>query len=175
MRKLILPSIIAALICGCAGYHVGSTLPPNVKTIYIPTVVNATKEPLLETRLTPAIQSEFMTRTSLKLSDKKTADAKLEVRVRDYQLVSIGFTSEDDRTSRSREYRIWMTADVVLRNNKNGAIIAESLGVRGKNTFIIDATDALGDLTQAKRSGLPEASQDLAREIADAVTETWVR
>lgn len=173
MRKLALLMTVASLLSGCAGYQLGSTLPQDIKSVYVPTVVNATQEPLLETRLTPALQSELMTRTDLKLADKATADAKLEVRVREYRLVSIGFVPQKDRTSRSREYRVWMRADATLRNAKTGEVISEALGVRGKATFIIADANAQGDIRAAKRTALPEACNDLAREIADAVTETW--
>ena len=173
MRKFAFLITVAALLSGCAGYQLGSTLPADIKTVYVPTVVNATKEPLLETELTPALQSELMTRTSLKLAGHDTADAKLEVRITNYRLSSIGFVDQGDRSSRSREYRVWMTADALLRNTKTGEIIAESLGVRGKTTFIIEDENAQGDIVAAKRSGLPHACRDLAREIADAVTEVW--
>jgi hypothetical protein len=114
-----------------------------------------------------------MTCSALKLTDKERADARLEVRITEYTLSSIGFSSEDDQTSRSREYRIWITADAVLRNTNTGAIIAESIGVRGKTTFLITAENAQGDIVAAKRSGLSAACSDLAREIVDATTEIW--
>lgn len=174
MRRRAYLLSLALLLCGCAGYHVGNTLPTGIATIFVPTVVNSTSEPLLETSLTPALQSELMTRSGLKLAPASRADATLDVRIRDYSLQSVGFVSDDDdESSSSREYRAWITADVVLRNNRTGAIVTEAIGVRGKSTFRINDDNAQGDITGAKRSSLPNVCADLAREIADAVTETW--
>jgi hypothetical protein len=174
MRKLITLLALSTLLSGCAGYHVGSTLPKEIKTVFVPTVINASSEPLIETALTPALQSEMITRTSLKLSNRDRADAILEVRVTNYRLSAIGYvTSDDDNSSSAREYRVWMTADAALRNRNTGEIIAESTGIRGKATFMIENEDAQGDLAGAKRSSLPYVCSDLAREIADAVTEIW--
>lgn len=173
MRKFPFLIVMAALLSGCAGYQLGSTLPAGINTVYVPTAVNATREPLLETTLTPALQSELMTRTSLELTGRDTADAKLEVRITDYRLSSIGFVSDDDDSSSAREYRAWITADAVLRNIHTGEIVAEALGVRGKTTFLLDDENGQGDIAAAKRGALPDACSDLAREIADAVTEVW--
>jgi len=173
MRKFALFITTAALLSGCAGYRLGSTLPAGISRVYVPTVINATSEPLLETELTSALQHEIMTRNALHLANRDAADAKLEVRVTDYRLSSIGFASTDSDSSSAREYRVWMTADAVLRNLQTGEIIAESVGVRGKTTFLMADENAQGDLVGAKRGSQAEACQNLAREIADAVTEFW--
>ena len=43
----LIPALMLA--AGCANYRLGSTLPPDVRTVYMPTCLNQTDEPLLPT------------------------------------------------------------------------------------------------------------------------------
>ena len=173
MRNLALSILSCAILTGCAGYKLGSSLPDDIETVFVPTVVNASKEPLLETALTPALQSEVMTYSGVKLVTSNNADARLEVRVTDYSLHSIGFTSDDDESSRAREYRAWLKADVLLKNVKTGEIISSAEDIRAKTTFILEDLSGQGDIVGAKRASMQRACQELAREVLDSVMEVW--
>ena len=50
---------LTLLLTGCTGYRLGSMLPPEIKTVYVPTFANQTTEPLLEMEATDAVIVEF--------------------------------------------------------------------------------------------------------------------
>ncbi len=54
--------ILVSGICGCVGYQLGSTLDPSIKTIYVPSFINDTREPQLEVETTSAVLREFSKR-----------------------------------------------------------------------------------------------------------------
>ena len=151
LTAVALTSIL--FITGCAGYKIGSTSARKRRKGFCPTVINASKEPLLETALTPAIQREIITFSGLKLADKSTADATLEVRITDYDLDSIGFMGDDDKSSVASEYRAWIKADAKLINTQSGEIISEIKNISGKTTFIISDEMVVVDIVAAGASG----------------------
>ncbi len=174
MRNLIIPALASLLfLTGCSGYKLGQPLPENIDSVFVPTVVNASKEPLLETSLTPALQREIITYSQLRLAEESTADATLQVRVIDYRLDSIGYSNQGDKNDAAREYRAWIKADAKLVNTQTGEIISEAKNIVGKTTFIIDDAFGRGDIVGAKRASKTRAARDLAREIVDAVMEVW--
>ena len=60
---------------GCAGYQLGSMLPPDIKTVHVPNFTNKTQEPFIVTETTKAVLEELQLDGSLEL-------AKLEARGR---------------------------------------------------------------------------------------------
>jgi hypothetical protein len=163
--------VLAALVgmtglTGCAGYRLGSMLPPDIKSVYVPTFVNKTKEPLLEVETTSATIEEFQVDGSLKIADANTADAVLEVTLVDFDLDPISFRKDEETAA--REYRMNITATVVLRRTSDNVIVAEAPRVVGDTTFQL-----LGNLTSSKLRALPAASEDLAHKIVEQVVETW--
>ena len=61
-----------SLLCGCAGYRLGTLLPPEIKTIHVPTFVNKTREPALEAETTGAAISEFQKDGTLRITDSES-------------------------------------------------------------------------------------------------------
>ncbi len=55
------------------------TLPPSIRSVYIPMIINRTQEPGLEEELTEALQWEVMADGRLNVVSKKHADATIEV------------------------------------------------------------------------------------------------
>jgi len=71
---------VAAFLSAC-GYHVAgrsSSLPPGLKVIAVPTLVNRTNHYRVEQRMTEAVVHEFLTRTKYRIvSTEDSADAVL--------------------------------------------------------------------------------------------------
>lgn len=167
----VLAAVAAALVLvafggGCAGYRVGSMLPPDIKTVYVPTFENKTDEPLIEGRVTAAVITQLQRDGSLKVVAREQADAILKVVLERFILTPVGY----DKTSRSRpnEYRIVLSASYVLTSTKTGKVVSEHARVEGESLAPV-----LGDLSSSKRAALPEASRTLAIDIVDKLVETW--
>lgn len=154
------------LLPACAGYRLGSMLPPDIQTVHVPTFINDTDEPLLEIETTRAAISEIQRDGSLRIASADEADAILTVRLLDFQLQPLAY--DLNRRAAAEEYRMYITASVVLTRRDNDEIVAQSPRVTGESTFAL-----VGDLTSAKQSALPEASRDLAHLIISRLVEAW--
>lgn len=166
-----LPGAIAGALvlfasAGCIGYHLGSTLPPGVSSVFVPVVVNETTEPGIETPATSAMIDEIQLDGSLKIAPRDTADSILEVRLKQYALSPLRYRK--DRTATAREYRLTLIADAVLRKRSTNEEIYRINKVSGFTTF-----EALTDLPSARRDALPDAARDLAHRIIRSATEYW--
>ena len=157
---------IALLFSGCAGYRLGSMLPEDIKTVYIPTCINETGEPLLEVEATQALIQDFQRDGSLRVVGEEQADTLLSVVLREYRLEPVAYRT-DQRTT-AREYRIVLRARILLTRRVGGAVVVESPNVQGEATFTVT-----GDLSSSKLRGLPAAAEDLAHNIVEKVVEVW--
>jgi hypothetical protein len=151
---------------GCVGYKLGSNLPPGITSINIPVFINNANEPGLETILTGAAIQEFQKDGSLKVLPKDQADSILEVTVRKYQLEPLRYRR--DQAVTAKEYRLTLTADVVLKKRATNQVVVENKGVIGFTTFT-----ALADLPSARRLALPKAASDLGQRLVKCVVEYW--
>lgn len=159
-------SLAGAGVIGCAGYRLGSTLPPDVKTIFVPTFQNTSGEPEAELFATRATIEEFQKDGSLSMAaDPELADVVVEATVVRVRMEPVRYSRDDPKTT--DEYRLFIDADVVLRRT---GVKDEMFRKRlsGDSTFV-----PVGDLSSAKRTALPDASTDLAHDIVEAVVEHW--
>jgi hypothetical protein len=159
--------MLAVLLTGCASYQLGSMLPDDIKTVYVPTFVNKTTEPLIETEATQAAIRELQKDGSLKVvSAPEDADTLLSVTLTDYRLTPLKFERELNTTA--DQYRLTLTAQVVLTRRTTDKVVSENPRVQGETDFPI-----AGDFTTSKRVGLPGAAEDLAHHIVETIVETW--
>jgi hypothetical protein len=163
----MVPLLAVGLLSGCAGYRVGSMLPDDIQSIYVPTFVNKTKEPLVEVEATQKTLEEFQRDGSLEVATSEDmADALLEVTIIYYGLDPLSYRRET-RTA-TREYRLNLVASIVMTRRSDGSVIVENPRVHGETTF-----ELLGDLSSAKIQALPKAAEDLAHKIVEQVVEVW--
>ncbi len=163
---LLLP-LCLSLLAGCTGlgYRLGSSLPPDIRSVYVPAFVNNSDEPMIETEATQAVISEFQRDGSLRIADIDSADAVLEVVLTGFKLEPVRYDRDDTRAT--SEYRMWIYADVLFTRTANGEEIARA-SVHGEHDF-----DPGGDLASAKANALPGAAANLARRIVRSVVEYW--
>ncbi len=154
------------LLSGCAGYRLGNTLPPGIRSVAIPTFVNQTRQPNLEFETTNATIEEFQKDGSLRVVAPENANAMLEVTLTDYRLEPTRYRSDQPLTG--REYRLQLTADAVFRRWPGGDTLAQRRKITGDATFFVSS-----DLPSAEREALRAASQDLARRLVRSVLEYW--
>ena len=165
-RLALLLLLAAPAFSGCAGYRLGTMLPPSLRTVYVPTVVNATEEPLLEGEVTRALLARIRTDGSLRAVGEETADAVLRVTLRRFQMDPIAF--ERGQAARASAYRLTLTASLVFADARTGDVVAAAPSATGETTV-----ETGGDLSSAKRAGIPTLAEDLARDIVRRVVEAW--
>jgi len=153
------------MLTSCTGYRLGSSLPPGVSTVYVPTFINKTSEPLLESVTTAAAISEIQRDGTLRLGDEKKSDIILYVSLTDLKLSPLRYENDDNTTT--KEYRLSITASIRVENRATGKIMLRNVVV-GEKDFI-----PTGDLSSGKRNALPLASKDLAHNIIEKVVEYW--
>jgi hypothetical protein len=160
-----LSAVLGLAAAGCAGYRLGSTLPPNIKTVHVSAFLNKSGEPQLENSATRAAIQEFQRDGTLKVLDKDQADTIVEVTLTGYRLEPLVYSR--DNTSAPSQYRLSMTADMVMKLRTTGAVMTQK-SVTGETTF-----NAAGGLTAAKLQAQPAACRDLAHSIVESVVEFW--
>ncbi len=166
VKQSALSLALAVMLTGCVGYRLGSMLPPDINSVYVPTVVNRTGEPLLEDEVTRAVITQIQRDGSLRIAGAEDADAVLNVTIKDFTLNPIAY----DRhvSSRADEYRMILTASIIFSRRSDGKVLVEAPRLSGESTFIFSS-----DLSQAKRDALPEAARDLAHDIVERIVEMW--
>ena len=148
----------------CAGYKLGSCLPPEIKSIYIKPFINRCKEPFADIEARAATITRFQEDGSLKIVEEENADAILECSVDKIRLKALRYR-KDDKT-KPNEYRMFVAVSYTLKK-PDGKIITEG-AVEGETTFIF-----AGNMAGAKRTALPKACQDMAKRLVEKMAETW--
>ncbi len=157
---------ISVSIPGCAGYRIGTMLPPHYQTVAVPTFENNSGEPLIEIEATSAAIRQIQFDGSLGIAGMESADTILRVTLNDFSMRPIRFS--DDRARLANEYRMEITAAMVLVDRVTGEVIVEASRLRGEAEFVV-----AGDLTSSKQTVMPEALSDLARRIVERMVEVW--
>jgi hypothetical protein len=67
------------LLTGCHPLVRARTLPPSIRNVYVPMIINRTAEPGLEEQLTVAFQEELLADGRLNLVKQKEADATVRI------------------------------------------------------------------------------------------------
>jgi len=162
---MLLLAALTPFVGGCLGYRLGTTLPPGIRSLYVPTFVNRTDEPGLETTTTQATRREFQQDGTLRIADQDTADAYLDVQLQVFRLQALAYDEDYGRTA--EEYRLIIIAQVDFYRTETKERLS-SRRVRGEASFVPS-----GDLSLSKLDALPEAAEDLAHEIVKTVVEYW--
>jgi len=153
------------VLSGCVGYKLGSTLPPGIKTVHVPTFLNRTGQAQIEVETTQATIREMQQDGTLRVGGADNADAVLKVTLVSYELEPLRY--EKDRRRTAREYRAKITAELEFTPRGAQEPLVKKT-VQGESTFIPS-----GGLSSSKRRALPTAARDLAHDIVESVVEYW--
>jgi len=159
-------SLLCGVICfaGC-GYRVGSVNPDDpIKSIYIPNVKNKTTQPAIEARATSKIVTAFQIDGSYTVVNQNDADAILEITLVSYNRSALRF----DKLDVTREYRLTIGAECILRDAKTNKVVYTAKRVEGEKAFFVTIT-----LPESERIAIPFALEDLADHIVERITERW--
>lgn len=112
--KRTIPIALAMLFfvgCGYALVGTGSFLPPEIKTIHVPTFKNQTTRVELEQIMTRAVAEEFVSRGRLKLvGSPPQADTLLKGTITGFGLTPVAFNDQ----GRATQYQVNVRARIEL-------------------------------------------------------------
>jgi hypothetical protein len=115
--------LLAAWQIGC-GYHVAGTtnsLPPEIKTIAVPTFINRTSEYRIEQRLTQAVVKEILASTRYRVAAKpEDGDAVLRGEVTGIEASSMVF---DSATGRATTVLVTVRMKATLEDRATGNVL----------------------------------------------------
>ena len=166
MRSLIIFAICLAAIlsAGCAGYHLGpvnSNAVAGEKSIEIAPFNNQTLQPRLGDAVTQALRERMQTDGTYRLATRGPGDIVVTGVITAYTREGVGFLRSDVATAVN--YRVQVTAHVTAR--EGGKVLLD------KNVNGYTLVQVGTDLTDAERQSLPLLAEDLARNIAELLTE----
>ncbi|CAN5468623.1 hypothetical protein BH09SUM1_BH09SUM1_21470 [soil metagenome] len=110
-------ALLAALLCvvmmatGCTPLARERTLPPSIRSVNVPMMVNRTAEPGLEELITTEFQKEILADGRLNLVEEKQADAVVRVQLDDFDGVSSSLDRDDFATSKLYKLNASMTIE----------------------------------------------------------------
>ncbi len=153
------------MLTSCASYKLGSSLPTDIKTVYVPICVNKTKEINIENYVTQALLAKIQEDGSLRIAEEQLADTILEVAIIDYELAPVRYLQGSEKTV--SEYRLRLTAQFKFTRSSTGTVIMTSRAI-GEHKFT-----PTGDMVQAKNQALPDAAANLSHYILGQVVDFW--
>ena len=166
MNRTLAAALLLLLTAGCANYRLGSMLPDDLKTVYIPTCKNETAEPLIEQDVTRAILAQIQMDGSLRVASADDADTVLEITLTKFWLDPVAY--EAGKSSTANQYRMSIKASFVLRRRADNSVVVDSPSVTGWYDF-----DFAGDMTSSKNVALRPAAEDLGRRIVSQIVQYW--
>ena len=166
MNRTLAAALLLLLTAGCANYRLGSMLPDDLQTVYIPTCKNETAEPLIEQDVTRAILAQIQMDGSLRVASADDADTVLEITLTKFWLDPVAY--EAGKSSTANQYRMSIKATFVLRRRADNSVVVDSPSVTGWYDF-----DFAGDMTSSKNIALRPAAEDLGRRIVSQIVQYW--
>ena len=164
--KIFLSGLLAVFAAGCAGYHLGPVKPDVVagaQSIEVVPFNNQTLQPRLGDAVTQALRERLQTDGTYRLATRHPGDVVVTGVITRYDRAGASFLPNDVTTAVN--YRISVSAHVTARDSATGKLLLDKT-VAG-DTLVQTGTD----LADAERQATPLLAEDLARNIAELLTE----
>jgi outer membrane lipopolysaccharide assembly protein LptE/RlpB len=158
-RAPALALVLFALGLAACGYAFRGNLPDHIKTVAVPVFTNKTAEPAVEGFLTSAVIDAYASNGRLRVVKPEEADAILDGEVVGYSVESIAF----DNQANVRQYRLWVTMNIKLRDVRRNAVLYQQQGLREKSDFQV--LGAVSQTIGAEEGAVRAAARDIARSI----------
>jgi hypothetical protein len=156
---IVLVSIVSLFGCGYTFVNVKKQLPPDIKTVYIPSFINPTDEPRLGVIMTNALTREFMKSGALTPVKEKEADATLIGTIESVDYFNTIYDEED------RAVLVTVSVRVGAKLVKNDAVVWEVSGISYTEDYNIETGAVVFD--SYKEIALQDLTEKLALEIHD--------
>jgi hypothetical protein len=161
-------SLLALLLSGCAGYHLGPATPAylrQVHSIAVPTFKNATLVPRIEVLVTGTVIKQFQQDGTFRIANEDSADAVLKG-----EIIAVGRSparSVRGNVLATTEFNLVMRVRYTLvgRDGKN---ITGPTEAAGTTSFFVGE-----DVSTDERQALPLAAEELAGHLVTQLSEGW--
>ncbi|MDD4939014.1 MAG: LPS assembly lipoprotein LptE [Candidatus Omnitrophica bacterium] len=180
MKKIILFSLISAMITGC-GYTTRSAISNKYTTIYIAPFLNKidiTREagsgykyriyrPMLESDITRKVTNKFLFDGNLRPVKTENADLVLKGELVEFRRDPLRYTENDE----VEEYRINILVNLALWDKKEDMLVWQENSFTGDFTYFTDSTTA--GTPKSEDVAVNDALDELARRIVERTVEQW--
>lgn len=159
---------LCLLFSGCAGYTLGGQKPVhlrNITKIAVPTFKNMTLEPRLAVLVTNAVIKQLQNQGAYQIVAKSDAEAVLEGQIS--TITRSQFRSDRNNILRTSQIMATLATDFTIKESSSGKVLHNGRAT-ADSYIILDANLQLSE-TQL----LEDASQRLAYNLADQVSEGW--
>jgi Lipopolysaccharide-assembly len=167
MRPLNFFAMCAALVffAGCGGYHLGPVngAVAGEKSIEVLPFNNRTLQPRLGDAVTQALRERLQADATYHLATRGPGDIVVTGDITRYNREGVSYLNTDVTTPEN--YRIGIVAHVTARDRDTGKVLLDK-DVNGYALVHIGA-----DLADTERQAAPLLAEDLARNIAELITE----
>ena len=161
-------SLLALLLSGCAGYHLGPATPAYLREIHsiaVPTFRNGTLVPRIEALVTGTVIKQFQQDGTFRIASEDNADATLKG-----EIVAVSRTparSVRGNVLATTEFNLLLRVRYTLvgRDGKTMAGPAEAAGL---TSFFVGS-----DVSTDERQALPLAAEQLAGHLVSQLSEGW--
>lgn len=168
MKKAFAPLLVAFVLNGCAGYHLGPATPSylrDVHSIAVPTFGNNTLVPRIEVLVTGTVIKQFQQDGTFRIANEDAADATLKAEI-------VGVNRAPARSVRGNvlsttEFQLTMTVKYTLLG-RDGKTLGSPGAVSGSTNFFVGL-----DVNTDERQAMPLAAEELARHLVSQLSEGW--
>jgi hypothetical protein len=163
--KIFALCTLAVLLAGCAGYHLGPVngAVAGEKSVEILPFNNQTLQPRLGDAVTQALRERLQTDGTYHLDTRGEGDVVVTGVITRYHRMGLSFLNSD--VSTAQNYRVNITAHVVVRDRATGKVLLD------KDVTGYALVNVGTDLASSERQAAPLLAEDLARNIAELLTE----
>lgn len=167
MKKALSSLLLAFVVGGCAGYHVGPATPAylrHVHAIAVPTFANTTLVPRVEALVTGTVIKQFQQDGTFRIVNEDQADAILKGEV-----TSVGRSparSVRGNVLSTTEFNLSVTVKYSLVGRDGKPLTAGRPS--GSTSFFVGP-----DVNTDERQALPLAAEEVAKQLVSQLSEGW--
>ncbi len=159
---------LCALLSAC-GYHMGSMMHPQIKTIAIAEIRNDSKEPLLTRTMRQQLAEAVQVDGSLKLVSQSEADCILYCKIKEVDTISVREDSDDGQENYTpSEFQLTITGSfqVLIPGQSKPLIPIREISTRANYQYESDPQIV-------RFQGMKQAAKRFANLAIQYTTEAW--
>jgi hypothetical protein len=165
LREFFLVGVTAALLAGCSSYHLGPVngTVAREKSIEVLPFNNQTLQPRLGDAVTQALRERLQVDVTYRLATSGPGDIIVTGVITRYHRHGLSFLKNDATTT--EDYRVDVITHVTARERATGKLLLD------KNVTAYTLVNVGNDLASSERQATPLLAEDLARNIAELLTD----
>ncbi len=174
MKNLFLIAFMVVL-SGCAGYKTGNIKHPQIDTVGVAAVQNATNRPELRVELQKRLRAAVQSNGSYKLKGTDGSDCVVHARIVEVRADGVGAAyRSDNKDEDSNEdygstiYRVTLQVEYTVLIPGQARPLIPLTKVSGQGRFT-----EMGDIEVARRVASGLAATDASQKIIAGITEAW--